>query len=58
MIHTTVFCIIDNLAQFEKDRWDEDYWHFLHMLGTLIVGQESGTRFKVLIVSSTKSKRL
>jgi hypothetical protein len=57
-MHTTVFCIIDNLAQFEKDRWDEDYWHFLRVLGTLIVGQESGTRFKVLITSSTKSKRL
>jgi hypothetical protein len=57
-IHTTVFCIIDDLAQFEKDRWDEDYWHFLRMLGTLIVGQESGIRFKVLITSSTKSKRL
>jgi hypothetical protein len=57
-IHSTVFCIIDDLAQFEKDRWDEDYWHFLRMLGTLILGQESGMKFKVLITSSTKSKRL
>ena len=56
--HSTVFCIIDDLAQFEKDRWEDDYWHFLRMLGTLIVGQESGIRFKVLITSSTKSKRL
>jgi hypothetical protein len=57
-IHSTIFCIIDDFAQFEKDRWDDDYWHFLRMLGTLIVGQESGTRFQVLITSSTKSKRL
>jgi hypothetical protein len=57
-MQTNVFCIIDDLAQFEKDRWDENFWHFLRMLGTLIVGQDSGIRFKVLITSSTKSKRL
>jgi len=57
-MHSTVFCIIDDLSQFEKDRWDEDYWHFLRMLGSLIVGQESSIRFKVLMTSSTKSKRL
>jgi hypothetical protein len=57
-IHSTVFCIIDDLAQFEKDRWDEDSWNVLRMLGTLIVGQEPSIRFKVLITSSTKSKRL
>jgi hypothetical protein len=57
-MHSTLFCIIDDLSQFEKDRWDEDYWHFLRMLGTLIVGQESDIRFKVLITCSTKSKRL
>jgi hypothetical protein len=57
-VQSTVFCIIDDLSRFEKDFWDEDYWHFLRMLGTLIIGQESGIRFKVLITSSTKSKRL
>lgn len=57
-VQSTVFCIIDDLSRFEKDCWDEDYWHFLRMLGTLIIGQESGIRFKVLITSSTKSKRL
>ncbi|KAN0091876.1 hypothetical protein V8E51_017723 [Hyaloscypha variabilis] len=55
---TTIFCIIDDLGQFEKDRWDEDYWHFLRMLGTLVVGQESGIKFKALVTSSTKSKQL
>lgn len=57
-IHTTVFCIIDDLVQFEKERWDDDYWHFLRILGTLMAGQQCGIRFKVLITSSTKSKRL
>jgi hypothetical protein len=58
-MHSTLFRIIDDLAQFEKDRWDEDYWHFLRMLDSaLIVGHKSDIRFKVLITSSTKSKRL
>jgi len=57
-IHCTIFCIIDDFAQFEKERWDDEYWHVLRMLGTLIVGQEFGIRFLVLITSSTKSKRL
>jgi hypothetical protein len=58
LMQTTIFCIIDDLGQFEKERWDEDYWRLLRMLGTLVVGQESGIKFKVLVTSSTKSKRL
>lgn len=57
-ISCTIFCIIDDLALFEREAWDEDYWHFLRMLGTLVLGQECGVRFKVLITSSTKSRQL
>lgn len=55
---STVFCIIDDLAQFEREKWDEDYWHFLRMLGFLVMNQDSSVRFKVLLTTSTKSKRL
>jgi hypothetical protein len=55
---STVFCIADDLAQFEREKWDEDYWYFLRMLGSLVMDQESDVRIKVLMTTSTKSKRL
>ena len=52
-----ICCIIDDLAQFEQYCWDEDYFSLLHMFASL-VEQEPSIRFKVLITSSGRSKRL
>ncbi|KAL2071791.1 hypothetical protein VTL71DRAFT_13026 [Oculimacula yallundae] len=55
--YLAVFCIIDDMPQFERQCWDKDYFIFLRLLGNLL-GEEPGIRFKVLITSSGKSRRL
>jgi hypothetical protein len=51
----TVCCIIDDLTQFEKSCWAEDYSSLLHMLDHLVRDEGSGPKVKVLVTSPTKS---
>jgi hypothetical protein len=56
--HMTLFCIVDDLAGFEKQKWDHDYWALLKMFAAIIFEGGPGMRFKLLMTSPTKSRRL
>lgn len=57
-MHATICCIIDDLTQFEKNHWAEDYSSLLHMLNHLIKYEGSGPKVKVLVTSPTRSRWL
>jgi hypothetical protein len=57
-MHPTICCIIDDLTQFEKDRWAEDYSSLLLLLNHLIKYEGSGPKVKVLVTSPTRSRWL
>ena len=57
-MHATICCIIDDLTQFEKNHWAEDYSSLLHMLNRLIKYEGSGPNVKVLVTSPTRSRWL
>ena len=57
-IHATICCIIDDLSQFEKSHWTEDYSTLLHLLDHLVNFEGSGPKVKVFVTSPTRSRWL
>jgi hypothetical protein len=55
-MHATICCIIDDLTQFEKNRWAGDYSPLLHKLNRLIKYEGSGLNVKDLVTSPTRSR--
>jgi hypothetical protein len=55
-MHATICCIIDDLTQFEKNRWAEDYSPLLHILNRLNKYEGSGPNVKDLVTSPTRSR--
>ena len=57
-MHATIYCIIDDLTQLEKNHWAEDYSSLLHLFTNLIKYEGSGPKVKVLVTSPTRSRWL
>jgi hypothetical protein len=57
-MYATICCIIDDLTQFEKNHWAEDYSSLLCMLSRLIEYERSSPNVKVLVTSPTRSRWL
>jgi len=57
-MHATICCIIDDLTQFEKSHWTEDYSTLLQMLDHLTKYEGSGPKVKILVTSPTRSRWL
>lgn len=54
----TVYCIIDDISGLEKDEWVEEYWGIMQMFQDLVKGAFADVRFKVLMTSPGRSRRL
>jgi hypothetical protein len=57
-VHATLFCIIDDLSQFEKNLWTEDYLSLLYLFNQLGKNEGSGPRVKLMVTSPTRSRWL
>jgi hypothetical protein len=54
--HTKVYCIIDDICQYETERLQEDYMYLLDLFAHLLA--ESGPRTKLLLTSPTRSRQI
>ena len=54
----TLYLVIDDLSQFERDSWDDDYASLLYMLNGLVQNGGFGPRVMVLVTSPIRSRWL
>jgi len=54
-VSATIYCIINNLGQFEKNHCAESHLYLLYMLNHLIEYEGPSPRVKVLVTSSRRS---
>ncbi|KAM7210603.1 hypothetical protein V8F06_014011 [Rhypophila decipiens] len=59
----TVYCVIDNVNQLEREEWADDFWFLMGTLGNIVAGEggenlKPHARFKVIITSPGRSQWL
>lgn len=56
--YNSVLCMIDDISRFENEAWANDYLYLMDLLHNVIMGQGVNVRFKLLLTSPTRSRRL